>query len=82
MYQEVGNELEVCIVVLTGKINVKVSDKWYENLGKRTSVLKIPTDSIYISAKTSFELIATSATVRLALCYSPAKNVTSARDYR
>ena len=40
MYQEAGNELEVCIVVLTGKINVKVDDKWYENLGKRTSVLK------------------------------------------
>lgn len=74
MYQEAGNELEVCIVVLTGKINVKVRDKWYENLGKRTSVFeKIPTDSIYIPAKTSFELIATSDTVRLALCYSPAK---------
>lgn len=40
MYQEAGNELEVCIVVLTGKINVKVDDKWYENLGKRTSVFK------------------------------------------
>ena len=40
MYQEVGNELEVCIVVLTGKINVKVGDKWYENLGKRTSVFE------------------------------------------
>lgn len=83
MYQEAGNELEVCIVVLTGKINVKVGDKWYENLGKRTSVFeKIPTDSIYIPAKTSFELIATSDTVRLALCYSPAKKVASARDYR
>ena len=76
MYQEAGNELEVCIVVLTGKINVKVGDKWYENLGKRTSVFeKIPTDSIYIPAKTSFELIATSDTVRLALCYSPAKKL-------
>ena len=40
MYQEAGNELEVCIVVLTGKINVKVGDKWYENLGKRTSVFE------------------------------------------
>lgn len=75
-YEEEGNEQEICIVVLTGKIRVKTEGKWYEDLGTRKSVFeKIPTDSIYIPAETSFELVAASADVRLALCYSPAKKV-------
>lgn len=73
-YKETGSQQEVCIVILTGKIKVKAADTWYEDLGTRESVFeKIPTDSIYLPAEHSFELVATTDNVRLALCYSPAK---------
>lgn len=73
-YNATNGEKELCIVVLTGRINVKVADKWYEDLGTRGSVFEqVPTDSIYIPAESSIELVASSDNVRLALCYSPAK---------
>ena len=73
-YKETGSQQEVCIVILTGKIKVKAADTWYEDLGTRESVFeKIPTDSIYLPAEHSFELVATTDNVRLALCYSSAK---------
>lgn len=70
-YQETLTDLEVCVVVLTGKATVKEGEHLLEHLGTRTSVFeKIPTDSVYISAGCSYEV--TGETYgKVLLCYAP-----------
>lgn len=59
-YQKVG--YESCVVVLSGKITVKVSaGLTYENLGTRGSVFdKIPTHSVYLGLDQAYQVIAES----------------------
>ncbi|MEK6454405.1 5-deoxy-glucuronate isomerase [Caldifermentibacillus hisashii] len=69
-YSETMPEKEVCIVALTGKINVSDGENFYENIGTRTSVFeKKPTDSVYISHNHTFEVTAVT-NARVVLCYS------------
>jgi Uncharacterized enzyme involved in inositol metabolism len=71
VYKEDIKEQELCIVALSGKINVTVNGTKYSDLGRRTSVFeRIPTDSIYIPLNSDFEIEATTES-RVALCYSP-----------
>jgi len=69
-YSETLPEKEVCIVALTGKINVSDEKNFYENIGTRWSVFeKKPTDSVYISHNHRFEINAIT-NARVILCYS------------
>jgi 5-deoxy-glucuronate isomerase len=63
---------EVCVVALTGQIQVSESNHIFSSLGTRTSVFdRIPTDSVYISNNRIYEVKAESDNVKVALCYSP-----------
>jgi len=69
-YSEELPKKEVCIVALTGKINVSDGEQSFENLGRRESVFeKKPTDSVYISNHQTFEVEAGS-NARVVLCYA------------
>jgi 5-deoxy-glucuronate isomerase len=69
-YVESLPKKEVCIVALTGRINVSDGEQTFENLGTRDSVFeKKPTDSVYISNDRTFEVEAVSH-ARVVLCYS------------
>ncbi|MEG6532578.1 5-deoxy-glucuronate isomerase [Caldifermentibacillus hisashii] len=69
-YAETLPKKEVCVVALTGKINVSDGEQTFENLGTRESVFeKKPTDSVYISNDRTFEVVAVSD-ARVVLCYS------------
>lgn len=70
-YKETLINQECCVVALTGKINVSDELEAFSNIGTRESVFeKKPTDSVYISNDTPFEITAVSK-ARVALCYSP-----------
>ncbi|MBO3079937.1 5-deoxy-glucuronate isomerase [Mammaliicoccus sciuri] len=71
-YTESTDDFELCIVALTGNIDVSDGENSYEDLGTRESVFeKIPTDSIYIS-KNHEVTIKANKDSRVVLCYSPA----------
>ncbi|MFU0790182.1 MAG: 5-deoxy-glucuronate isomerase [Virgibacillus proomii] len=70
-YSEILKDKEVCIVALTGNASVRTGDQWFKDLGTRESVFeKKPTDSVYISNDSEFEISADRA-CKLALCYAP-----------
>lgn len=72
-YSEELAKSECCIVALTGKINVTDKNVTFNNLGTRESVFeKIPTDSVYVSNDSCFEIEAVNQ-ARVALCYSPSE---------
>ncbi|WP_100404335.1 5-deoxy-glucuronate isomerase [Bacillus solitudinis] len=72
-YKEELGKLECCVVVLTGKVHISDGEVTFNNLGTRESVFeKIPTDSVYISIDSKFEVEAVTKT-RVALCYSPSE---------
>lgn len=74
-YEEVTNEFEVCVVALTGKIDISDGEETYENLGTRDSVFeKIPTDSLYISREHTIQITAKKDS-RIILCYSPCSEI-------
>lgn len=67
--------LELCLVILEGKVTVQTSDSIVENIGTRHSIFeKIPTDSYYIPLDNTFTLHATTPTAKVAFCYSPTTN--------
>ncbi|MFD2216763.1 MULTISPECIES: 5-deoxy-glucuronate isomerase [Metabacillus] len=73
-YAEELDEKEVCIVAVTGRINVTDQEQTFRNLGTRESVFEQkPTDSVYISNNRSFEIEGVSK-ARVAICYSPSEN--------
>ena len=69
-YTESLAKEEVCIVALTGKIDVTDGDVNFEGIGTRESVFeRKPTDSVYVSNDQKFEVTAVSK-ARVVLCYS------------
>ncbi|MFK4300211.1 5-deoxy-glucuronate isomerase [Paenibacillus sp. RC254] len=71
VYAEELGKMECCIVAVTGRIHVTAQGETYENIGTRTSVFeKIPTDSVYVSNDSAFQVEAVTP-ARIALCYSP-----------
>src|SRR5699024_1535158 len=60
---------ELCVVVLTGKVDVSVDDDHFKDLGTRDSVFeKKPTDSVYIPSQKSVAIKA-NKNAKLALCF-------------
>lgn len=81
-YEETLESLELCIVVLTGNVDVTVDSDKFEKLGTRDSVFeKKPTDSIYIPSSKSVK-IASNKKSRLALCYSKSTKVLDTKVIR
>ncbi|WP_210617352.1 5-deoxy-glucuronate isomerase [Mammaliicoccus lentus] len=72
VYEESTEDFELCVVALTGKINVSDGNETFDDLGTRDSVFeRIPTDSVYISKNHNIKIEATKD-ARVILCYSPA----------
>ncbi|WP_407272092.1 5-deoxy-glucuronate isomerase [Radiobacillus sp. PE A8.2] len=70
---------EVCVVLLSGKANVKTKHKQFDEIGKRMSVFeKIPPYSIYVPNQDSYYVEA-STDVELAVCQAPGKGTYEAR---
>ncbi|PTJ84119.1 5-deoxy-glucuronate isomerase [Staphylococcus succinus] len=71
VYEETTQGFEICIVALTGKIDVSDGKNIYKDLGTRDSVFeKIPTDSIYISKDHHIQISAVKD-ARIIICYAP-----------
>ncbi|HEC2180224.1 TPA: 5-deoxy-glucuronate isomerase [Staphylococcus delphini] len=63
-------QLEVCVVVHTGKVNIKVDNQNFENLGRRkTAFDRVPTDSVYASKERTLSVTAIDDAT-IILCYS------------
>ncbi|MEG0285949.1 MULTISPECIES: 5-deoxy-glucuronate isomerase [Vagococcus] len=70
-YSESLTDLEVCLVILTGKVTVLTEEETFEQIGTREDVFdKIPTDSIYLSSGKTFKIISESS-AKVLLCYAP-----------
>lgn len=73
------NNNEVCLVVLSGKVNVKTSEENFTNVGERMSVFeKIPPYSVYIPNDDEFTVEATTE-VEIAICLAPGHGTYGAR---
>lgn len=71
IYEETTQGFEICIVALTGKIDVSDGESIYKDLGTRDSVFeKMPTDSIYISKDHHIQISAVKD-ARVIICYAP-----------
>lgn len=65
------NENEVCVVVLSGQVDISDGDQTFNNLGRRKAIFdRIPTDSVYISRDHSVKIIAKND-AKVMYCYSP-----------
>ncbi|MCO6543354.1 MAG: 5-deoxy-glucuronate isomerase [Lactobacillus sp.] len=71
-YTETLNQIEVCVVALSGHINVVEGEHHFENIGTRDSVFaKRPTDSVYISNDHTYQVTAVTEKAEVVLCYAP-----------
>lgn len=72
-------ENEVCLVLLSGRADVKTEKETFENIGQRMSVFdKIPPFSVYIPNEDSYTVRALTD-VELAVCLAPGKGNYPAR---
>ena len=70
-YEEKLTKLEVCAVVLTGKVTVTDGVNQYAEIGTRDSVFeRKPTDSVYVSHNKTVTITANTK-ARVALCFAP-----------
>lgn len=70
---------EVCIVILSGKVNMKTKQQTYHNIGKRMSVFeKIPPYSVYIPNNDYYEIESITES-KIAICKAPGKGTFPAR---
>lgn len=70
---------ENCLVLLSGKANVKTNEKEFNNIGKRMSVFeKTPPYSVYVPNNDSYEVEALTD-LKLAICVAPGKGTYGAR---
>ncbi|MFC0333772.1 5-deoxy-glucuronate isomerase [Paenibacillus sepulcri] len=68
--RETGDK-EVCLVLLSGKANVKTADQEWRNIGQRMSVFeRIPPYSVYVPNDNRYELEALTE-LELAVCAAP-----------
>lgn len=74
-YSESLTDLEVCLVVLTGKVSVYSEEQEFKEIGTREDVFeKIPTDSVYLSSGKTFKVVADTS-AKLMFCYAPSTAV-------
>lgn len=72
-------ENEVCLVVLSGKVNVKTKEQSYENIGERMSVFeKTPPYAVYVPNGDKYEVEAVT-NAKIAVCKAPGKGTYPAR---
>ncbi|MBS4208892.1 5-deoxy-glucuronate isomerase [Bacillus sp. FJAT-50079] len=72
-------ESEVCLVLLTGRADVKTEKEHFENIGQRMSVFeKIPPFSVYIPNDDAYK-VAALTDLELAVCLAPGKGNYEAR---
>jgi len=69
---EMTGEREVCAVFLTGRARVTAGARRWDGVGSRESVFAGLPDSIYAPAHSRIEILATSDTCEVALCWAPA----------
>lgn len=70
-YLEKLTDLEVCVVVLEGRVSVYSKDNEYKNIGTRSKLFeKIPTDSVYFSSGKIFKIVAEEE-AKVVFCYAP-----------
>ena len=76
--QETGDK-EVCLVLVTGKADIKTNEEEWHELGDRMSVFhqKAPY-SVYVPPKDGYRVVATTE-LELAVCKAPAKGGFPAR---
>lgn len=73
------NNQEVCLVLLSGRANVKTTKKTFENVGKRMNIFeKIPPYSVYIPSN-DWYLVEASTDIELAVCVAPGGDTYEAR---
>lgn len=73
------NKNEVCLVLLSGKANVKTKDHKFNDIGKRMSVFeKIPPYAVYVTINDNYEVEALTD-LELAVCASPGKGTFETR---
>src|SRR5699024_2332690 len=70
---------EICLVLLSGKANVKTKDQTFNDIGERMSVFeKIPPYSVYITINDSYEVDALTD-LELAVCEAPGQGAFETR---
>lgn len=70
---------EVCIVLLSGKANVRTQQQEWKQIGKRMRIFeKIPPYSVYVPSGDQYRIEAVTD-VEIALCLAPGKGTYSAR---
>ncbi len=70
---------EACLVLLSGRANVRTAEQNYENIGERMSVFeKVPPYSVYVPNEDSFQVKALTE-LEIAVCYAPGKGNYPAR---
>src|SRR5699024_5809133 len=73
------NNNEVCLVVLSGKVNVNTREEKFIDVGERMSVFeKIPPYSVYVPNDDEFTVEATTE-VEIAICLAPGHGTYGAR---
>ena len=71
IYTEELTNLEACIVVMTGKIDVTVGEESFKQIGNRQDVFdRVPTDSVYVSSGKTFDIM-TNEDARVLIAYAP-----------
>lgn len=72
-YSEQLEKWEAAVVVLEGKVTVEVEDQVFEDIGTRETVFEqIPTDSVYVTNDTSFEVKAKDK-AKVLIAYAPSE---------
>lgn len=73
------NEQEVCIVLLTGKANIRTKQQAWNELGERMKIFtKTPPYSVYVPAGDQYHIEALTD-LEVALCFAPGKGTYPAR---
>ncbi|QUW21503.1 5-deoxy-glucuronate isomerase [Sporosarcina sp. Marseille-Q4063] len=71
--QKNTEDYEVCLVLLTGRIDIKTNEEEFMNIGNRMSVFeKVPPYSVYIPNDDSY-LVTALTNINIAICYAPGK---------
>ncbi|MGM0125593.1 5-deoxy-glucuronate isomerase [Enterococcus sp. AZ194] len=66
---EVLQELESCLVILTGQVDVVTKEEVFRGIGTRASVFdKVPTDSVYVGKEETYTIQAITET-KIMICY-------------
>ncbi len=65
-----GGDREICIVVLTGSVTVRLNGVEHSNIGGRESVFDGPPEALYVPWKTTVSIVAESS-AEVAICSAP-----------